>query len=298
VGGGHHGMIRYFLDQGFPITAADYRGNTPLHHAAASGHLAAASLLLASGAPPDDTNRNTWTPLHKAASAPHNAIISLLCSHGASVDSHSDEGFTPLHHVVLCGDPDIVPSAVEILLNAGSSLHSTDSHGWSALHMAVKRADLNIVHTLLKHGANPNILNFDQQTPLTLAVMANLPEVVGVLLDYGGDPELHTGPSSLLFLSRSQGYTRVAELLEAHPGTLPTAAKNIARPLSHTLFNSAKPSNTTTSSPPPEPRPVLTQRPLSAIQANATVEQIKTKPFSNISRNSWSSLASRTAFRR
>ena len=54
------------------------QGDTPLHFAAANGHLTAVKLLLQAGANANRTNEEELTPAHFAASRGHTQIIKEL----------------------------------------------------------------------------------------------------------------------------------------------------------------------------------------------------------------------------
>src|SRR3954453_819200 len=103
-----------------------YRGDTPLHLAAAGLRYDAARVLLAAGAPVDAVNRRGATVLHYACDPrPSSAtwdptrqrrMIELLVSHGASVDRQDRDGVAPLHRAVRARSP----GAVAALLSAGA----------------------------------------------------------------------------------------------------------------------------------------------------------------------------------
>ena len=59
---GHAGCVRLLLEAGADPGAADARGNTPLHRAAAYGRRGAAGLLLKMGARVDVPNHRRRTP--------------------------------------------------------------------------------------------------------------------------------------------------------------------------------------------------------------------------------------------
>jgi len=61
---------------------------------------------------------------------------------------------------------------VEFLLNAGAmpSPKRGDAEGSTPLHDAVRRADVNIMQLLLRHGANANAVNNFGETPLHIAL--------------------------------------------------------------------------------------------------------------------------------
>jgi ankyrin repeat protein len=121
-----------------------YRGDTPLHLAAAGLRYDAARALLAAGAPVGAVNRRGATALHYACdprplSPPWNPpaqrrVIDLLVSSGAAVDQPDRGGVTPLHRAVRSRSP----VAVATLLAAGADPHvATGKAGSTPLHLAV-----------------------------------------------------------------------------------------------------------------------------------------------------------------
>jgi ankyrin repeat protein len=148
-----------------------YRGDTPLHLAAAGLRYDAARALLAAGAPVDAVNRRGATVLHYACdprpSSPtwdpvaQRRIIELLVSRGAAVDRPDRGGVTALHRAVRARSPE----AVAALLSAGADPRAaTKKAGSTALHLAVAStgasgtantggSQLEIVRMLLAAGA-------------------------------------------------------------------------------------------------------------------------------------------------
>ncbi len=148
-----------------------YRGDTPLHLAAAGLRYDAARALLAAGTPVDAVNRHGATVLHYACDPrPSSAtwdpdaqrrIIELLVSCAAAVDRPDRGGVTALHRAVRARSP----AAVAALLSAGADPRAaTRKAGSTALHLAVaptgasgtaKTAGLQIqiVRMLLAAGA-------------------------------------------------------------------------------------------------------------------------------------------------
>ncbi len=68
---------------------------TPLHEAAAMGHLEVARLLLERGADVNAKNKHGFTPLHFAAGIGHTDVAKLLLEHGADVNAKDEHGRTP-----------------------------------------------------------------------------------------------------------------------------------------------------------------------------------------------------------
>src|SRR6201986_2360016 len=107
-----------------------YRGDTPLHLAAAGLRYDAARALLAAGTPVSAVNRRGAAALHYACDprplsptwnpAAQQRIIELLVSAGATVDLPDRGGVTPLHRAVRARSP----AGVAALLSAGADPHA------------------------------------------------------------------------------------------------------------------------------------------------------------------------------
>ena len=148
-----------------------YRGDTPLHLAAAGLRYDAARALLAAGTPVNAVNRRGATALHYACDPrplsptwnpdAQQRIIELLVSAGATVDQPDRGGVTPLHRAVRARSP----AAVAALLSAGADPRAaTGKAGSTPLHLAVApigaggtagagELQLEIVRMLLAAGA-------------------------------------------------------------------------------------------------------------------------------------------------
>ena len=148
-----------------------YRGDTPLHLAAAALRYDAARALLAAGAPVNAVNRRGAAALHYACDPrplssrwdpdTQRRFIELLVSAGATVDLPDRGGVTPLHRAVRARSP----AAVAALLSAGADPRAaTRKAGSTPLHLAVAPSgaggtagsadlQLEIIRLLLAAGA-------------------------------------------------------------------------------------------------------------------------------------------------
>jgi ankyrin repeat protein len=79
------------------VMATASGGDTPLHMAAAYGHLDLAKLLLSNGADPNAANGLGMSPLHFAAMAGKHEVVEQLVSSGANAAQLSVSNRTPAH---------------------------------------------------------------------------------------------------------------------------------------------------------------------------------------------------------
>ena len=96
-------------------------------------------------------------------------------------------GRSPLHYAALNGDQ----RELITLLDAGASADAQDDNGWTALHFAAQDRHAAIVESLLKRGANPNLLNSHGNGPLWVALMSSRNDLsnVKMLLAAGASPD-------------------------------------------------------------------------------------------------------------
>lgn len=84
-----------------------------------------------------------------------------------------------LHGLVLSGD---VPGLVSLLdAIPGSDLNSLDEYGYAPIHLACDRGHLEVVRLLLSRGANRDIKDPDNLSPLELSQEAGHDEIAKLL---------------------------------------------------------------------------------------------------------------------
>lgn len=83
------------------------------------------------------------------------------------------------------------------------------------LSVAVANEKTEMIAYLLQSGADPNELDLEMKTPLYKAVMIHDPEIVGILLDGGGDPHLREfGPTPLELALSGEFFPVIEEFLK------------------------------------------------------------------------------------
>ncbi len=121
-------------------------GFTPLGLASFFGHAAAARLLLASGADPNQAARNGTrvAPLHSAVAGGNAEIVRDLLEHGAEVGARQEGGFSPLHTAAGEGREEMV----RLLLARGADTAAPAVSGKTPIDLARERGHDAIVELL------------------------------------------------------------------------------------------------------------------------------------------------------
>jgi ankyrin repeat protein len=198
-------VLEALIEAGADVNAPGADGQTPLMIVARTDNTAAAEVLLGAGA--DVGAREQWkqqSALMWAAARGRAAMIRLLVSHGADVDARSlvhewprqttvfprskylpSGGLTPLLYAAREGCVD----CVEELIAAGAQLNLPDPDEVSPLLIAVLNAHFDTAKVLLEGGANPNKWDLWGRSPLYAAVDYNT-------IPTGGRPDRPSGDAT------------------------------------------------------------------------------------------------------
>jgi ankyrin repeat protein len=157
-------IIQLPIDAGVSVQALDRDESSVLHYAAESEEPKVLELILKAGAKVNEFRRDSV--LHSAARRGLVKNVDILIQNGAKIDAYDQYfGFSPLHAV----------------------LHDVNTTNISKFKPVIER--------LLQKGADPNLVcriepvpfysdAFRGYTALHLAVRANIPEIVKLLLHY------------------------------------------------------------------------------------------------------------------
>jgi len=152
-----------------PAAPGSFFGYTPLHAAAAMGHLPLVARLLAAGAPVEARAEDGATPLLAAAAqhGPNTApAIGALIVAGADLEARlSERGERAVHLAAQAGRAE----ALARLLGAGAAVDAATAEGFRALHMAAELGRADLVTLLLGAGADPAAPSASGHTPAALA---------------------------------------------------------------------------------------------------------------------------------
>jgi ankyrin repeat protein len=171
-----------------------------LDSAARNGWISTMDDLLRRGAPLGDS-------LHWAVCASQEKAVDVLLRQGADVNAVDDRDVTPLHWVLAdvatvtgdarCADPASLPSPAngariaQRLIDAGANVNARDMDGETPLLCLVglkKGAGDDAIKALIRAGADPNVSNLWNETPLQRACQMGNATTVKTLVLGGADP--------------------------------------------------------------------------------------------------------------
>jgi ankyrin repeat protein len=167
---GKESVVRSLLHAGANPLSKDGKGWTPLHYAAANGHIAVAILLIARNQftvhARDDEGR---TPLHRACFYGRKQSVQLLLDEKAKIDEEDDKGKTPLHSAVSSNSSN--EDVIKLLYEKGADFnYKTIDYGWTILHSAARYSEPDKMDLLIKYGSKIEEKNDYGNTPLNLII--------------------------------------------------------------------------------------------------------------------------------
>lgn len=129
------------------------------------------------------------------------AALDKLFSVDADINKITEnDKWSWLHKALLGFDSQKPPrESIEYLIRHGLDVNAQDRYGMTPLHYAMRSKNVAAATALLEAGANPNIPNIENVTPL--ACIGGMPEQLGLLklmLDKGGDVNYFNGQHGLL----------------------------------------------------------------------------------------------------
>lgn len=170
----------------FDPNVKNAENRTPLDLAVSGKHRDVIRLLLESGADPNVSDSDRWTPLHIAAESGLHEIFEDLLRSGGDVYARTILKETALHLAVK------FPNIVRLLIDASADLNAKDYNEATPLHLAVRADSITTIKLLLRAGADLDAVDENDKTPLHYAIDLKDPRIVRELWESG--PKLHKQP--------------------------------------------------------------------------------------------------------
>eukprot|EP00833_Pecoramyces_ruminatium_P013124 jgi/Orpsp1_1/1187156/evm.model.d7180000055804.1 len=193
--------VKYLIEHGADITAENRQGNTALNILCRKGHKAMIEYLINHGANINEKNKFGETPLMKACS--HSGInnnlfntnenidtVMYIVEHGGSINVKNNDGNTPLTLAFMNNNN----LSVEYLIKKGADVNvkfykcnhesddifrSTDLYWGNTplTYSIIGYGKFDIIKLLIEHGADVNMRNSFDETPLMVACKEDTNEV-------------------------------------------------------------------------------------------------------------------------
>jgi ankyrin repeat protein len=157
-------MVKLLIDAGASIDAKPVDGWRPLLLSIERGYTQVAKELIRRGANVNAANHFGWTPLHSASADGRLEILKLLIEHGADVNNRQFPD-TVLHWAAIKGQAE----AAALLIQHGALIDQMNMNGAMPLHLAISYSHKNVITVLLDNGGDPNVVATNGFTPLITA---------------------------------------------------------------------------------------------------------------------------------
>ncbi|BFZ25284.1 hypothetical protein BsWGS_28323 [Bradybaena similaris] len=171
--------------------------------------------LISGGAHLDFRNKQGLTAIHRAAIVGNAEAIRTLLDLGASPDSRDAKELTPLYYSVSTDDSH--QECTYLLLHERASIGVCDEQGWYEIHQACKYGRVQHLEHLLFYGAEMDVRNSCGNTPLHVCALSNQEACTRVLLFRGADPSvLNYNNQTADQAAAMAGNSSIAKMITSH----------------------------------------------------------------------------------
>ncbi|KAF5601579.1 ankyrin 3 [Fusarium subglutinans] len=194
VRGKNHKLIEQLLDRGVsPNTGPDHLA---LKEAVLNSDAEAVRLLLLFGADPNGTDRDGVTPLFASVEKSFLAGAVPLLKYGADPRfAMGEDNETPLAAACIANKVNFA----HLLLIYGGDPNQLTATGETLLSSAInKKTPKKFIDLILDYGADPDLKSREGKTALFEAIQNSRVDIVNSLLDHGANPNL-PGPKHMLW---------------------------------------------------------------------------------------------------
>ncbi|KAF4962094.1 hypothetical protein FSARC_9828 [Fusarium sarcochroum] len=209
--------IQILLDTLVPPPGVEYlrtkNAAHELHHAIETSDEAAVFQILIGRADPNIMLAGSMlSPLHRAFDKEHMLIAAFLIVAGADVDEPTTDGDTALMRGIKCGFSE---QFATLVIHMKARINAIDNDGQSALHLSAASDVLEdeTLPTLINAGADINLVDYNGQTPLLVAIQHGRWSAAAKLVQSGADLEVRLPDGKtvlhLAITMRNQEFTQV-----------------------------------------------------------------------------------------
>ncbi|XP_015821743.2 LOW QUALITY PROTEIN: unconventional myosin-XVI [Nothobranchius furzeri] len=167
----HADMVLLLLLSGVNVLLQDINGKIPLDY---SSEGTETSYILRKHLEENGVDLASIHTMKTQRASTMLSDVKQLVASGESLNQTNDDGVTLLHIACASGYREVV----FVLLENEVNPHPADNNFWTPLHLASKYGQTSIASKLLKHGANPTLLNCYQDKPSDIAASESIAEML------------------------------------------------------------------------------------------------------------------------
>lgn len=177
--------------------------------AVSTGNVEVVKELLDNGFNPNEDIGGFNTPLYLAVESRNTEMVALLLSYGANPNTFVAESMTPLHSIACILSVDELCSLMKVY---GDTI--TLNNYIKTFFVYNETRNLKITELLISYGANVNVYNCKNLTPLHIAASSGSRKMVAMLLEHGANVTAQTSyhETALHFAVSINSY-EISELL-------------------------------------------------------------------------------------
>jgi uncharacterized protein len=207
--------IYKLIEKGANTNITTKFGSTLLYLAVTSDNIELINLLIEKGNDVNKKNNSKRSPVSATclqSSSNASQILQILFNKGANLNCVDIYGDTPLHDALFAET--IRLDVVQFLVDNGANVDALTLKNQTPLYLAINyinnHKDIKIIETLLRAGADPNLL-----CPLQLACQHKNIQIIQLLLQYKANAnQLFNGKTAIDIAIESDFYDGVEMLLE------------------------------------------------------------------------------------
>jgi len=199
---GNRELIELFVSRGADLSHAMNDGYKAIHQLCQKERRDLIAYLIDEGANVNEQNElNGITPLLIATKNGDDRTLRVLLSHDADPTISSNLGVLPIHNVASSGSSPSLLRLVKAVkkmedntagvFNVSNYINARDGDGLTPLYIACLNEHVEMVRELVKHGADPNIGDYNDTRPLdvlfAITGFGNR-ELYRLILGAGADP--------------------------------------------------------------------------------------------------------------
>ncbi|KAF5713778.1 ankyrin 1 [Fusarium mundagurra] len=176
----HPEVVRLLLEHGADINKANADSRTALNFAIVANNLITVQVLLDSKTKPDINADTIYWDLRMVIASGYIEIVEKMLEAGVDVNNVNENGESLLAYAIKCNAPS---GMISKILEYNPDLEMRDKKENTALHCITRSTTLETVRLVVNAGGRLDVLNSDKDTPLIVAIGAQMDDVFFYMLN-------------------------------------------------------------------------------------------------------------------